>query len=177
MRADDAERALLEEGMRVGSAPGGGDFRPDRLTAEIALRYLERAAPRFLFVGLGEPDEYAHQGQLPWLLSRVASAAADHALAGLVETLGRMGERGRRTSIFVTTDHGRSSAFRDHGGYAPESGRVWLVASGGGIPETGPMRSFEPHRLADIAPTMRALMGLPADEGAFAEWAIAGILP
>ncbi len=175
MRADEAERALLEEGMRVGSAPGGGDFRPDRLTAEIALRYLERDAPRFLFVGLGEPDEYAHQGNYRGYLGSLR--AADGALARLVETLGRMGERGRRTSIFVTTDHGRSIAFRDHGGYAPESGRVWLVASGGGIPESGPLRSFEPHRLADIAPTMRALMGLPADEGAFAGKAIAGILP
>jgi hypothetical protein len=175
MRSDDAERALLEQGMRAGSAPGSGDFRPDRFTAEIALRYLERETPRFLFLGLGEPDEYAHQGNYRGYLASLR--AADDALGRLVDTLGRMGERGKRTSVFVTTDHGRASTFRDHGGYAPESGRVWLVASGGGIPETGPVRSFEPHRLADIAPTMRALMGLAADDGDAAGKAIAGIVP
>jgi arylsulfatase A-like enzyme len=175
MRSNDEERALLEKGTRVDSAPGGGDFRPDRFTAEIALRYLESDTPRFLFIGLGEPDEYAHQGNYRGYLASLR--AADDALGRLVDTLGRMGERGRHTSIFVTTDHGRSSAFRDHGGYAPESGRVWLVASGGGVPETGPVRSLEPHRLADIAPTMRALLGLPADERAAAGRAIEGLVP
>jgi hypothetical protein len=175
MRSDDAERALLEQGTRAESAPGSGDFRPDRFTAEIALHYLEREAPRFLFIGLGEPDEYAHQGNYRGYLASLR--AADDALGRLVETLGRMGERGRRTSVFVTTDHGRSSTFRDHGGYAPESGRVWLVASGGGVPETGCLRSFESHRLADIAPTLRALMGFPADPEAAAGRAIAGIAP
>jgi arylsulfatase A-like enzyme len=166
---------LLDQGTRAASAPGAGDFRPDRFTAEIALRYLERDAPRFLFIGLGEPDEYAHQGNYRGYLASLR--AADDALGRLVDTLGRMGERGRRTSVFVTTDHGRASSFRDHGGYAPESGRVWLVASGGSIPETGPVRSFEPHRLADIAPTMRALMGLPIDERAAAGRAIEGLAP
>jgi arylsulfatase A-like enzyme len=68
----------------------------------------------------------------------------------------------------VTTDHGRSNAFRDHGGFAPESGRVWLVASGGKIADKGLVYSREPHRLADIAPTMRALLGVAPDvrEGA-----------
>ncbi len=174
MRADDTERALLEQGMRARSAPGDADFRPDRFTAEIALRYLEKESPRFLFVGLGEPDEYAHQGNYRGYLASLR--AADETLHRLVDTLGRMGERGQRTSVFVTTDHGRSSTFRDHGGYAPESGRVWLVASGGGIPETGPIQSHESHRLADIAPTMRALLGLAPDEREAAGRAIAGLV-
>jgi len=175
MRSNDEERALLDQGAGVGTAPGGGDFRPDRFTAEIALRYLERESPRFLFIGLGEPDEYAHQGNYRGYLASLR--AADDTLGQLMDTLGRMGEQGQHTSVFVTTDHGRSSSFRDHGGFAPESGRVWLVASGGGVPETGPVRSFEPHRLADIAPTMRALMGLAPDERVAAGRPILGIAP
>lgn len=175
MRSNETDRALLEQGERAESAPGEADFRPDRFTGEIALRYLERESPRFLFLGLGEPDEYAHQGNYRGYLASLR--AADDTLGRLAATLGEMGERGRRTSVFVTTDHGRSSAFRDHGGHAPESGRVWLVASGGGIPETGSVRSYEPHRLADIAPTMRALIGLAPDDGEAAGKAIAGLLP
>jgi arylsulfatase A-like enzyme len=175
MRSNREERDLLDQGSGVGTAPGGGDFRPDRFTAEIALRYLERESPRFLFIGLGEPDEYAHQGNYRGYLASLR--AADDTLGQLMDTLGRMGEQGQHTSVFVTTDHGRSSTFRDHGGFAPESGRVWLVAAGGGVPETGPVRSFEPHRLADIAPTMRALMGLAPDERVAAGKPILGIAP
>jgi hypothetical protein len=161
MRVDEPERALLEEASRADSAPGTADFRPDRFTADIALRYLATRAPRFLFIGLGEPDEYAHQDNYRGYLGSLR--AADAVLGLLVHTLGGMGERGRMTSVFVTTDHGRSSAFRDHGSFAPESGRVWLVASGAGVAERGLVRSGEPHRLADIAPTMRALLGLATD--------------
>jgi hypothetical protein len=163
MRGDEEERALLDEASRAESAPGAGDFRPDRFTADIALHYLATRAPRFLFLGLGEPDEYAHQDNYRGYLD--ALRAADRSLGRLVDTLEGMGERGRMTSVFVTTDHGRSNAFRDHGGFAPESGRVWLVATGAGIPERGLVRSDEPHRLADIAPTMRALLGVEADRG------------
>jgi hypothetical protein len=162
MREDDVERELLEEGAEAPSAPGDADFRPDRYTADLAVRYLATRAPRFLFLGLGEPDEYAHQDNYRGYLE--ALRVADAALGRLVATLGEMGERGRATSVFVTTDHGRANGFRDHGGFAPESGRVWLVASGAGIADKGLVRSEEPRRLADIAPTMRTLLGLPPPE-------------
>jgi hypothetical protein len=161
MREDESERALLDAASRASSAPGEADFRPDHFTADIALRYLVTRRPRFLFIGLGEPDEYAHQDNYRGYLESLR--AADRTLGKLVATLDQMGERGKRTAVFVTTDHGRSSAFRDHGGFAPESGRVWLVASRCGIRERGLVDSYEAHRLADIAPTMRALLGVPAD--------------
>jgi hypothetical protein len=174
LRADAEERGLLDEAEKASSYPGGADFRPDRFTADIALHYLVRRAPRFLFIGLGEPDEYAHQDNYRGYLDSLR--AADRTLGRLVETLGSMGERGKRTTVLVTTDHGRSSGFRDHGGFAPESGRVWLVASGAGVAEGGIVRSREPHRLADIAPTVRALFGLPADGSEEAGRAIPEVL-
>lgn len=161
MRSDDQERRLMDEASGATSDPGSADFRPDRYTAELALRFLATRAPRFLFMGLGEPDEYAHQDNYRAYLDSLR--ASDRALARLVDTLDQMGERGRRTTVFVTTDHGRSNAFRDHGAFAPESGRVWLVASGAGIEEKGLVQSAVPHRLADIAPTMRELLGMDAD--------------
>jgi Metalloenzyme superfamily len=161
LRADETERALLEDAARASPLPGEADFRPDRYTADIALRYLVTRAPRFLFIGLGEPDEYAHQDNYRGYLESLR--AADRTLGRLVDALAYMGERGKRTSIFVTTDHGRAASFRDHGGFAPESGRVWLVASGAGVAQRGLARSHEPRRLADIAPTMRALLGVAPD--------------
>ncbi|HSO38080.1 MAG TPA: alkaline phosphatase family protein [Labilithrix sp.] len=140
--------------------PGDGDFRPDRSTAKLALDHLERERPDFLFVGLGEPDEYAHRGDYLGYLDAIA--AADAVVGEIVEALRRMGARGARTHLFVTTDHGRASTFRDHGGAYPESAPVWLVASGPQVRARGAIVTDEPARLADLAPTMRTLLGLAA---------------
>ncbi len=141
--------------------PGVGAFRPDRFTARAALSYLEHQRPGFLFVGLGEPDELAHRGDRPGYLRSLH--AADGVLADLFATLDRMGERGARTAVFVTADHGRAADFRNHGGAYPESARVWLVAAGAGVRARGTIDVVGARRLADVAPTVRVLLGLPRD--------------
>jgi arylsulfatase A-like enzyme len=65
--------------------------------------------------------------------------------------------------VIVTADHGRGRDYRVHGRAFPESGRVWLVAAGRGIEARGYAQALRPHRLADIAPTVRALLELRAD--------------
>jgi len=141
--------------------PGYGDFRPDAVTAHLALRHLLTQQPDVLFLGLGEPDEYAHRGDYEGYL---AALAQDDAIVGKLFTiLGRMGERGASTNVFVTSDHGRANDFRGHGGWAPESARVWLLAAGPAITARGAVTSSEERRLADVAPTLRILLGLPSD--------------
>ena len=175
LRADTEVARLLDQGAAADHFPGEGDFRPDGATAPIALRYLEAARPRFLFVGLGEPDEYAHRGDYAAYIASLGRA--DAFLDDLVSTLDRMGERGRNTTVLVTADHGRADDFRDHGGGYPESARVWLVALGRGIPTRGFLDGAEERRLADVAPTIRASLGLPEDDTPEAGRAIAELLP
>jgi hypothetical protein len=161
LRDDDSTRDWLERGAHADPFPGYGDFRPDRFTGALAVRYLEAKRPTLMFVGLGEPDEYCHRGDYAGYL---ASLHASDAIVGdLVDALGRMGARGRRTTVLVTADHGRGRDYRFHGREFPESGRVWLVALGGAVEARGFARSLRPHRLADVAPTVRALLDLPAD--------------
>jgi arylsulfatase A-like enzyme len=74
-----------------------------------------------------------------------------------------MGTRGERTTVIVTADHGRGRDYRVHGRAFPESGRVWLVAAGAAIEARGFAQATRPHSLADIAPTVRTLLQLPAD--------------
>ena len=81
---DAEERELLSRGEAASPAPGNGDFRPDALTADLALYHLQTHPTRFLFVGLGEPDEYGHQGNYAGYLdalrradSRIAEIDAD----------------------------------------------------------------------------------------------------
>ncbi len=156
----DAAR-LLQQSEPEPPWPGHDDFRRDRFTARLALAYLKAEEPSFLFVGLGETDEFAHQNNYAGYLD--ALVEADQYIGQLSEALAERTAHGVRTALVVTADHGRSRNFRDHGGPFPESARVWLVAAGSAIPKRGLVAAGREHHLADIAPTLRELFGLRAD--------------
>jgi len=158
LRADDVTAGLLDRGANAKAFPGEGDYRPDAFTSRIALRYLVDARPRFLFVGLGDADEYGHRNDYHGYLEAVH--ASDAFLGELFAALETMGARGRHTTVLVTADHGRAYSFRDHGGRYPESGRVWLVAAGGDVRGHGMVVGARRHTLSEIAPTLRALLGM-----------------
>jgi hypothetical protein len=184
LREDEGTSDLLDRGAGALAWPGEGDYRPDRFTAPLATRYLDAVHPRFLFLSLGDTDEYAHRGDYARYLD--ALRFADDTIARIVEIIDGMGDRGRRTAVYVTADHGRATDFRDHGGRWPESSRSWLVALGdfparGAIeaPRPASAESFVPleRHLADIAPTAREWLGLPEVSDPGAGRAIAGLGP
>lgn len=152
----------LEMGRIAAAWPGHGEYRADKYTREIALEYLEERRPRFLFVGLGDTDEYAHLGDYRGYLR--ALHEADATVGRILETLDRMGDDGRHTTVLVTTDHGRERGFVSHGGFAPESSRVWMIAGGNVRPE-GRVALDAPAHLYDVGPTVRELMGMPREDG------------
>jgi len=145
----------------VDASPGIGEYRADRMTADRALAYLEKERPDFLFLGLGDPDELGHGNDYPGYL--VSLRQADAILEEVVKKIDQLGDRYARAHVFVTADHGRSKDFVSHGGHAPESGRVWLVAFGPRIKARGFVASPAERHLTDIVPTMRAVAHLPED--------------
>ena len=64
--------------------------------------------------------------------------------------------------MVVTADHGRAVSFNNHGSM-PEAARVWMVGAGPRFAARGSVASPHPRRLADIAPTLRVVLGLPPD--------------
>jgi Metalloenzyme superfamily len=158
---DAQDRALLLRAEDAAPAPGNGDFRPDAMTADLALQHLKTHATRFLFLGLGEPDEYGHQGNYAGYLASLRQA--DARIAEVDAELQRLAARGTRTALFITADHGRADTFAEHGAKFPESARVWLVASGSALKSSGYQCAPRERRLADLAPTVRQIAGLPKD--------------
>lgn len=158
--AQDAEGARLLA-LAENAPPGVGDpeFRADALTADIAIHHLSAHAPRFLFLGLGEPDEYAHMNDYAGYLDSLRRA--DARIAEVDAELARLEARGTRTALFITADHGRADSFVNHGAPYPESARVWLVAAGSAIGARGFVSATDEHRLADITPTIRQIAHLP----------------
>lgn len=158
---DPHDRALLRRAESVEPSPGNGDFRPDTLTAELAIQHFKTHHPRFMFVGLGEPDEFGHRNDYAGYLN--ALRQADARIGEIDRELSLLSARGTRTALFVTADHGRADSFVEHGSKFPESARVWLVAGGSALRSAGYVAAPRPRYLADLAPTVRAIAGLPAD--------------
>jgi hypothetical protein len=167
-------RRRLDDGTSARAFPGHGDYRPDAWTAALALDVVAARHPRLLWVALGDGDEYAHRGDYAGY--RESLVAADRFVGALGAVVGQ------DAIYIVTADHGRSANFRDHGDSA-ESSSVWLIAAGGDIPPTGHLRAAgdgataAPRYLADIAPSLRALLHLAADPSPRAGALIPELLP
>jgi Metalloenzyme superfamily len=160
--ARDAEGArLLALAESAPHGVGDPEFRPDALTADLAIHHLKTQAPRFLFLGLGEPDEFGHMNDYAGYLESLRRA--DARIADIDAELERLAARGTRTALFITADHGRADSFVNHGAKYPESARVWLVASGSALGARGFVAAPSERRLADLAPTMREIAHLPRD--------------
>lgn len=152
---------LVTGGEQTEPYPGSGKYRPDEHTAAIALAYLMSAAPPVLHVGLGDPDEYGHRNDYGAYLDAVAKA--DAFIGKVADTLDAMGEAGARTTVIVTTDHGRNRDFQHHGAFSTTSARSFVIAFGAHMPARGVVCPSRDITLADIAPTMRELIGLRPD--------------
>ena len=152
---------LVAAGERADAHPGHGGYRPDASTAAIALEYLRTAHPAFLHVGLGDPDEYGHRNDYPAYLKSIGQA--DAFIGQVADTLDGMGELGARTTVIITTDHGRNRDFQHHGANSLTSARTFVLAFGGRVAKRGVACPTRDVTLADIAPTIRVLTGLPRD--------------
>lgn len=142
--------------------------RPDAVTMELALEHLRAHKPRFLYVALGETDDWAHDGRYDRMLE--AAQSADAFLMRLWNTLQSMPEYRDNTTLLVTADHGRGAVgagWKDHGPAAALSGsdRTFLLAVGPGIPALGeppPRAEGAPSEVTttQLMPTLLAALGL-----------------
>ena len=159
----------VSAGERADPYPGDHRYRPDALTMLIALRYLHDAHPAVFHVGLGDADEWGHRNDYA---SYLAAIRAEDAFIGqLAETIDD------KTTVIVTTDHGRNEDFKDHGAASPSAARSWVMAFGARVAPQGITCGRRDITLADLAPTIRVLVGLPPDHTRGAGRPIEELLP
>ena len=133
----------------------------DTLTFRLALGYLRQNQPRVLWLGLGQSDDWAHARRYDRLLDYLH--LADQHLAELWATLQSMdGYRGR-TTLIVTTDHGRGRTPQDwaeHDTGIEGSEDIWIAILGPGTPAQGEVADQPGVTQSDIAATMLQYLGL-----------------
>lgn len=135
--------------------------RSDAITFNLALEYLKTQKPRLLYIALGESDDWAHARRYDRLLDYLH--VADGYLKTLWETLESMDAYRGRTTLIVTTDHGRGVTGKDwvdHEEGIKGSEDIWIAVVGPDTPDRGEVAPHDTVHQADIAATLARFFGL-----------------
>jgi predicted metal-binding membrane protein len=136
------------------------DYGPfDAPIVYAALDALRTRQPRVLYLMLGEGDEWAHESRYDLYLD--ATMRADRFIARIWDTLQSLPEYAGRTTLLVTTDHGRGATtadWSDHGRDIPAAEATWIAALGPDVPPLG-LRDGLTVTTSQIAATIGALVG------------------
>lgn len=137
----------------------------DVLTFRLAQSYLVQHKPRFLWLGLSQSDDWAHAGRYDRLLDYLH--LADRLLSELWASLQSDEFYRDRTTLIITTDHGRGRGPEDwveHDESIPGSEDIWIAVIGPDTPATGEIGPAATVYQADVAATIARLLQLdPAD--------------
>ena len=135
--------------------------RSDAVTFGIAQEYLRTHHPRLLYIALGESDDWAHEKRYDRYLDYL------HELDGMIAELWRTVQsldayRGR-TTLIITTDHGRGSKpaeWIEHGEGIEGSWDMWAAVIGPDTPASGVLTRQPPVQQAQVAATVLRFLGL-----------------
>lgn len=165
----EAELQKLNK-LQEEDTPPWGKARWDKYTFAHAMRYLKVHRPRFLFISLNDSDEWGHKNEYDRHIATLE--LYDQWLHDLVSALNEMGDYGKRTTLLVTTDHGRGDGdeWKEHGSGYPLSRDIWLYGQG---PQTrakgaqlllhkskADLRYISTYSHLDIRPTVETILGL-----------------
>ena len=153
----DRERAINQLATDL---PRFWEYGPvDAPVVYAAIETLRTRHPRVLYVMLGEGDEWAHQGRYDLYLD--ANFRADRFIERIWTTAQAMPEYAGRTSLIVTTDHGRGATSTDwmnHGRDVPAAERTWIAVLGPEVAALGVRRDLN-VTTSQIAATIASLVG------------------
>ncbi len=102
--------------------------RHDYFTFRLALAHLKQHRTRAMHIGFDETDDYAHDKNYGRVLD--ALHLTDNWLRELWQFVQSDARYRGKTSIIITTDHGRGNTpkdWSDHGEDVPEAQHIWMA--------------------------------------------------
>lgn len=135
--------------------------RFDRVTSGLAVEYLKAHRPRLLYVALGEPDDWGHDRRYDRVLNSIREA--DRAIGDIWQLLQSMEEYRDKTTLIITTDHGRGRTpedWTDHDRETPGSDAIWIAVLGPDTPALGSAGGGSTFTAGQVAGTLARFFGL-----------------
>jgi hypothetical protein len=158
VHSDDEQKDVINRLQRETPHFWAG-VRWDNYTHQGALEYLKVKKPRVLYIAYGETDDWAHAREFDMYLD--AALRSDRYIQEIWETAQSMPEYAGKTSLVITTDHGRGPERKDwisHGSDTEGSKRIWIAVMGPDTPAAGSVNGKK-HTQSQVAATVAALLG------------------
>lgn len=141
------------------------DVRHDAITFWMALEYLKTHRPRLLYLALGETDDWAHDGRYDRVLEIIREF--DRYLEILWQTLQSIQQYREKTTLVITSDHGRGPGREDwtsHGKKIPGAEYIWLAVVGPDTPNRGEVSPSPTFYQKQVAATVLRFLGLHQED-------------
>lgn len=135
--------------------------RFDYITFELGLDYLRHYKPRLMHIAFGETDDWAHDKRYDRVLQSIQYF--DRSLHRLWTAIQSMPEYRDKTTLVITSDHGRGSTLADytsHGAKIAGANQIWIAVVGPDTPAVGEASNSVEVFQRDIAPTILQLLGI-----------------
>jgi hypothetical protein len=159
----ERERMMNDMIMRLPNPIAG--IRLDAFTFYYGMEYLKKRRPRVMYFAFDETDDFAHQGEYAAYLN--SAHHTDGFLAELWKFIQSDPKYRERTTLIITTDHGRGTTaetWKHHSKDYPEASQIWLAFLGPDTPPLGESKNNSQLHQDQVAATLAAFLGLRFDE-------------
>jgi hypothetical protein len=149
----------LNQNQQIVVNPKNG-ARYDEYTYQYAKEFVKRRKPKVLFLSFNETDEHGHAGRYDEYLK--AANKADQLIADLWAYIQSSPEYKNKTTLIITTDHGRGSGRKNwtkHRLLARGSRQIWLAVIGPDTPPLGEVKARNKFYQKQLAKTISAFAG------------------
>lgn len=145
--------------------PAWNGARFDYYTFRFALSHMKRHHPRVIHIGFDETDDWAHEKNYERLLQ--ALNMTDGFLKEIWDLLQTDPAYLGKTTIIVTTDHGRGRTtgdWHDHGVDVPEAQNIWMAFFSPDVKLRGEWRDVDTIYLNQVPATLCRFLNLDYSE-------------
>ncbi len=138
---------------------GASQIPPDYHTWTAAMEAVKTKRPHLAFIGLDDTDSRAHEGHYDLYLD--AAHRFDYWLSELWAFVQQDSMYANKTTILITTDHGRGTGkyWKDHNRIIKGSDAIWIGVIGPDTPANGEMKQTPKLYQKQIAQTIANFMG------------------
>ena len=150
--------------QQAGDHPTKWSGRFDKYTFAHGIKYLEQKKPRFMHLSLLDSDEHAHDDNWKGYLNSLK--AYDLYIDRLFKKLLELGEYGKRTTVIITTDHGRGKGKKWTGHtLSPAAAKIFMAFHGPDIPNKGSVSHKKKITHLHLRPLIELILGLKKIKG------------
>lgn len=155
----NARQGLINELIADTTRPVDSELS-DSLLFQASREHLLRHQPRVIYICFGETDHWGHAGRYDHLLT--SAHAVDSYVARLWGRLQSLEQYRDKTTLILTTDHGRGSGrtdWKNHGQNVEGAENMWMAFLGPDTPPLGERKNCEKVTQSQVAATLAALLG------------------